>query len=459
VRTARGTLILPLAGVLLGVTIALLSAQPAAARSSKFFGGMVRDVPTGATGAIAVNGATGAIAVNGTTGTNGAAAAAGASGQVRAHVATRSTPLQSGQSAAHEADLPYEGGPVLHSNRTHVIFWEPTGSGLAFEPGYESLIETFLIDVAADSHQATNVYGLSGQYTDSTGPAAYDSTYGGSVDATDPLPASGCSEPAATGPGWGVCLTDAQLEAEIEHVISANQLPRTNRDVYFLVTPDGLGSCTDAGSTSCALGGAATGYCGYHSETPDGILYAVIPYNAVPGHCQSDNPRPNSSTADPTISTISHEHNEMVTDPDGNAWIDSRGEEVGDLCLTSFGPSLSGPGATAWNESINGGHFFLQEEWSNADSSCQPRPRPDVLSFATIRFAGRPRSMSFAAHGSDPEGRLVSFEWFFPDGHVGFGRHVSRTFRVPGLYHVTVRATDNWGNWTFSSRTVRVRTH
>ncbi len=35
-----------------------------------------------------------------------------------------------------ELDLPYNGGPVLHSNRTHPIFWEPAGSGLTFDPGY-----------------------------------------------------------------------------------------------------------------------------------------------------------------------------------------------------------------------------------------------------------------------------------------------------------------------------------
>jgi hypothetical protein len=149
----------------------------------------------------------------------------------------------------------------------------------------------------------------------------------------------------------------------------------------------------------------------------------------------------------------------MVTDPDGDAWIDPRGNEDGDLCLTSFGPSLSGAGGTgtAWNETVHGGHFFLQEEWSNADSSCQPRARPDALSFDTSRVSGRARSVSFSAHGSDPEGRMLSFEWFFGDGRAGFGRHVSHTFKIPGIYRVMVRSTDSWGNWTVASRTVRVR--
>ncbi len=346
---------------------------------------------------------------------------------------------------------------MLHSNRTHVIFWAPAGSTLAFDPGYQSLVETFLTDVAADSHKTTNVYGLSGQYSDRSGPAAYDSTYGGAVTATDPLPANGCTEPPMTGPGWSVCLSDAQLESEIERVIASDQLPTLGRDVYFLVMPDGMGSCTDSSSSSCALGGSVSGYCGYHSETPDGIVYAVIPYNAVPGHCQSNNPRPNSSTADPTISTISHEHNEMVTDPDGDAWIDERGNENGDLCLTSFGPSLSAPSAAAWNETVHGGHFFLQEEWSNADSGCEPRAKADALSFASSRIRSRARSWSFVARGSQPAGRMVAFNWLFGDGRAGVGRRVAHAFRLPGSYRVTLRGVDSWGNWAFAVRTVRVR--
>jgi PKD domain len=407
----------------LALAVALVAASPALAQA-RHFGGIERDVPSAT--------------------------------PVQLQSATQAS-LAARIASAHRANLPYGGGPVLHSNRTHVIFWQPAGSPLAFDPGYTSLIETFLIDVAAASHSTTNVYGLSGQYTDGSGPAAYDSTYGGAVMATDPLPANGCNEPPMTGPGWTVCLTDTQLEGEIERVIAANHLPTENRDVYFLVTPNGLGSCTDATSSSCALGGSVSGYCGYHSQTPSGITYAVIPYNAVPDHCQSNNPRPNSSTADPAISTISHEHNEMVTDPDGNAWIDARGDEEADLCLTDFGHSLGPPGATAWNESIHGGHFFLQEEWSNADSACEPRALPDAISFASAPIPGRGRSISFTAHGSDPEGQMVSFAWFFGDDRAGFGRQVSHNFHTPGIYRVMLRSTDSWGNWAFASRTVRIK--
>jgi PKD domain len=360
---------------------------------------------------------------------------------------------------ARAATLPYGGGPVLHWNRTHVIFWQPDGSGLTFDPGYTALVEGFLTNVAADSRNPSNVYGLTGQYHDAQGPAADVSIYGGSVLATDPLPANGCVEPPATGPGWHYCLTDRQLQREIEHVVRANHMPTGPADVYFLVTPSGLGNCSDTASTSCALGGDANGYCAYHSQTDDGlVLYAVIPYNAVPGHCQSDNPRPNNNTADPALSTISHEHSEMITDPSGNAWIDPQTDnEDGDLCLTSFGPNIGGSGSTAWNEVIGGGHYYLQEEWSNVDGACEPRAKLDSLSFLAATPTKARWWIFFLARGHDPQGRIVAYKWFFGDGRTASRRVVGHAYARPGRYRVLLRTTDSWGNWAFYARTVVVR--
>jgi hypothetical protein len=343
---------------------------------------------------------------------------------------------------------------VLHRNRTHLIFWEPAGSGLSFDPGYESLVETFLHNVAAASRSPGNVYGLTGQYRDDVGPAAYVSSYGGAVVATDPLPPNGCSEPPATGPGWQYCLTDSQLQREIEHVVRTDALPTGHNDVYFLVTPDGLGNCFRATSKNCALGGDANGYCAYHSQTNDGlVLYAVIPYNAVPGHCQSDNPRPNASTADPALSTISHEHSEMITDPTGYAWIEPQsGDEDGDLCLTSFGPDIGGMGSTAWNETINGGHYYLQEEWSNADGACEPRAKADGLWFSIRPVRGRPGTFTFAARARARDGAIVAYQWFFGDRRISRGRRVIHHYGHLGSYRVVLRTTDSWGNWSFYAR-------
>jgi hypothetical protein len=359
---------------------------------------------------------------------------------------------------ARAANLPYGGGPVLHANRTHVIFWQPAGSGLSFDPGYEGLVKTFLHNVAVASRSASNVYGLTGQYRDSFGPAVYDSIYGGAVIARDRLPLNGCQEPP-TGPAWQVCLTDLQLQREIEHVVRADHLPTGPHDVYFLLTPSGFGDCSDSSSTACALGGDQNGYCGYHSETNDGlVLYAVIPYNAVFGHCQSNNPRPNRNTADPALSTISHEHSEMITDPLGDAWIDqSSGNEDGDLCLSSFGPAIGGTGSGAWNEIINGGHYYLQEEWSNANQGCAPRARSDSISFLASAPTSKAWWLFFLAKTRAGSGSIVSYRWFFGDGRRSSGRVVNHSYRRAGRYRVVVRTTDSWGNWTFYARTVTVR--
>jgi hypothetical protein len=351
----------------------------------------------------------------------------------------------------------YHSGPVLSTNRTHVIFWQPGHSRFAFDQGYRPLVERFLTDVAAASHSTSVVFALTGQYTDSAGrAAAYASRYGGAVLDTDPLPPSQCTEPPVAGPGWTTCLTDRELQAEIEHVVRIRHLPTTQRDVYFLVTPKGVGSCMGAAATSgCALGGKVNGYCGYHQFTNDGrVDYAFIPYNAVPGHCQSNNPRPNGNTADPALSTISHELSEMVTDPDGDGWTDGTGQEIADLCITDFGPVIGGSGERAYNESVAGGHFYLQEEWSNASGRCEPRARPDHASFSVISQAGL--KLTFGGRGSDPQGQIEAYRWAFGDGARASGRSVTHRFARRGRYSVRLHLIDSWNNWTFYTRSVPV---
>jgi hypothetical protein len=347
----------------------------------------------------------------------------------------------------------YNGGPVLHTNRPHLIFWQPRGSGLYFGNGYVTLVRRFLRNVAAASHSQSNVFGLTGQYGDDSGPAAYSSHYGRSVLDRAPLPANGCAEPA-TGPLWTYCVSDSQLQAELERVVRAHHLPHGRRDVYLLLTPRGLASCMDA--SSCSLGGPVGGYCGYHGVTNDGLLtYAVIPYNAVPGHCQSNNPRPNHSPADPALSTISHELSEMITDPYGSAWSDASGEEIGDVCLTSYGRPLGGSGHSRYDENINGGHYYLQEEWSNADDACRPRARRDHASFEVTRLAGD--RVWLAARTRDPDGHVVGYRWSFGGGSRAGGRRISHRFPRAGSYRIRLRVTDDWKNWTFYARAVRVR--
>jgi hypothetical protein len=273
---------------------------------------------------------------------------------------------------------------------------------------------------------------------------------------SDPLPPNDCREPPTAPPGWNTCLTDSQLQSEIDRVVVADRLPRGATDIYFLVLPNRFGSCMDASSSSCALGGAANGYCGYHLVTSRGILYAVIPYNAIAGHCQAAEPRPNRSTADPALSTLAHEQSEVVTDPYRGAWFTQDGDEIADVCLYKYGRRLGGAGGSRWNQVIAGGHYWLQEVWSDDDRGCAARAARDRVSISGPRQVRAGRSASFAGRGFDPHGRIAEWLWSFGGGGRSRRRRVAHVFRRPGRYRVVLRATDSAGNWAFASRRVRV---
>lgn len=358
---------------------------------------------------------------------------------------------------AADTGISYAGGPVLHHSRTHLIFWSPSNHPeLSFDPGYIALVERFAGDVARASRSTASEYGITGQYHDLGGPAAYASSYAGAVLDTDAAPASGCVEPLPpTGPGWLTCLNDGQLQAEIGRVIARDHLPAGPDDVYFLLTPKGLGDCADSASSECALGGPSRGYCGYHSVTPHNVLYAVIPYNAVSGHCQSSNPRPNHSTADPALSTLSHEQAEIVTDPLGDGWVNVDGEEIADLCIRDFGPALGGSGTGLWNETIAGDHYWLQELFSRFAGACEPRPQADRVRIAGPARAVAGKAITLVARASQPGGRIVAYRWQFGD-RLGAHRHrVTVTYDRPGRHRVYLRVTDSSGNWAYATRTIR----
>ena len=91
------------------------------------------------------------------------------------------------------------------------------------------------------------------------------------------------------------------------------------------------------------------------------------------------------------------------------------------------------------------------------NDECEARAKPDLVSFDSFGLPGAAHAVSFTAHGVDPQGRIVSFQWFFGDGRAGFGRHPSHNFKTPGTYRVVLRSTDSWGNWAFARQTIRLK--
>jgi hypothetical protein len=286
--------------------------------------------------------------------------------------------LPSGLSATglnSTANLVYHGGPVMSSNSNYAFYWAPSGSP-AYPAEYESGVDEFLEDLAHDSGGEQNVDSVATQYTDGSGHAAnYDSQFAGAIVDTDPYPANGCKKAP-------ICLTDAQIQAELSKYVIAHELPRDLAHEYFVLTPPKVEDCFEATGLECSAGTTAGSYCAYHSSFSTGggvIVYANDPYVTGIEGCDSGE-HPNNKPSDGVImGGLSHEHNESITDPELNAWYGSNGEENGDKCRTfvessEFGTPLgTAPDGSRYNQLINGREYWYQQEWSNSGSVCKQR--------------------------------------------------------------------------------------
>src|SRR5947209_5049570 len=157
----------------------------------------------------------------------------------------------------------YHGGTVMAGGVTvHTIFWAPAAYG--FSSGYEGLVQQFFTDVAADSGDDTNGFSVLPQYGQGRvgqpkTPGAYQITYTtgtNSIDDSQPYPSSGN---CASANNAGTCLTDGQVQTEVQRLITADGLPTGLHDLYYVFLPTDVDECIAPG----VCGTNAFG--GYHS--------------------------------------------------------------------------------------------------------------------------------------------------------------------------------------------------
>ncbi len=154
----------------------------------------------------------------------------------------------------------------------------------------------------------------------------------------------------------GTSLADADIQA-----IVAAQNPTDTNGVYFVLTSQ------DVNETS----GFCTQYCGWHTHaTINGldIKFAFVGNPArCPSACTNGTAPPNGDVgADGAASIVAHELEEATTDPDLNAWYDTRGEENADKCAWTFG-TTSNNGTGVYNMVLGGRDFLIQQNWVNAN--------------------------------------------------------------------------------------------
>jgi hypothetical protein len=359
-----------------------------------------------------------ALAVTASSGTAGSPTRAPILGVVPHQGMTRAFALRAAMAtpqaaAAAPGDLSLKASPckppacwVMRTNTVHAIYWVPSGQSVA--AGYQSDIDQYLSDVAAASGSQTNVYSVATQYRDSTGYIGNQSTFAGSYVDTNPFPASGCTDQVDS-----ICLNDQQVENEIQNVITAKGWSTGPDSLFILMTPNGVGSCVNAGPNECST----DFYCAYHSSfslNSRPVLYANMPYAAGISGCNAGS-SPNGNDADSEINLISHEQSEAITDPWGNAWQNSSGDEIADICAWKFGAALGGTtGLDAYNQAINGHHYWLQQEYSNDGSTCRLRyvgiPANTVRP-ALTGVAGFGQSLSVSQGSWTQEPVAYGYQW------------------------------------------------
>jgi len=361
-------------------------------------------------------------------------------------------------------NLVNHGGPVMPNTDVYAVYWDP--SGAAFSSGYKQLVDNYFQNVAADSGTTSNVFSAVNQYGTS-----YNAAYKGEIDDTQPYPANPGGDCAAQTQ----CFSDAQLQAEVKRLIAnppaGMMLPTGDSTIYFVMTPKGVNSCFNDGSGSCSW----NSYCAYHSSSgwnnasgsPSDVLYANMPYADVSGCTTPSNP--NGSDADPLIDVLSHEHIEAITDPNGTAWWDSSGNEIGDKCAWTWGPSLGSTAFGSYDQQIGTiggagtgkafGTYQMQEEWSNQTSSCVPNVAPpDDPSTASFTAAETStRTMTFTSSWSDADSTPSSYSWNFGDRSSSTQTNPVHTYRKKGTYTVSLTITFQDGTKASYSHSVSVR--
>ncbi len=362
------------------------------------------------------------------------------------------------------SNVDYNGGPVVPHSTDYLVFWSPKGFSRYGSAEYVSGLDQYMKGLAHDSGGHRNTNSVAAQYNDATGAyAKYRITFGGGLLDTDPYPTSKCPvhNPVTE------CMTDAQLQHEIEHFVASHHLRGGLTHEYFILTPPQVEMCFGGSqSANPPYGGCSAGeqptsldvFCAYHENTGISpmVLYSIDPYVTGNPGCDSGN-HPNGPSDGALQGGLSHELNESISDPLPNdAWTNgagsNQGMEIGDQCVGRYGTSQTAPHGALYNQKIDGHYYWYQEEWSNDGHTClQWLSPPKIFPKATFTVtAGSGRTMTFDATGSTAPGGVADYVWQFNDA---FGAQtiekgspkITHTFPSAGSYSVGLTVYSHTG--------------
>jgi hypothetical protein len=411
--------------------------------------------------------------------------------------------------------LCYHGGSVLPENETYVLTWDPDRRYWATTRQY---VEQFLSDVATASGTFATPYAVTPQYTMNNGtvraqnrslfaggcidygnspgsPSGYTCQFGANhpQGTGNDYPANGCTPtgnnvwdgepngPIATAPN-DVCLTDAQIQNELQNTLSQMGLPGGNMNGYsplvVVLTPPGVEVCLTSSGNACSANGASSAneaqFCSYHSEINDNgteIPYVVQPWTAQWGKgVECDEPDAPNITLPVDVTTLAQEvgaklvsplsQGQLATivNPAMNGWYGEDGAEINDNGCVPLSGGLD-------NVTLAGNTYVLQREFNNAGAiETDPNALPctgwvelnpafvvpgPVEPGDNVLFDGSVTASALMVHNG-------GYAWNFGDGTTGTGPSVYHTYSQGGNYSVTLTVTDRGGNVAHITQTVQV---
>lgn len=247
--------------------------------------------------------------------------------------------------------IQYHGGPLLNSPFTRVYYiWYGNWSG--------NSAAAILTDLA-NNMGGSPYFNINTTYYDGTGLHVPNSS--SSLTLYSPQAATATTAPYST------TLSDSDIQNIVNTAITAPTstgtpaLPVDPNGVYFVLTS------ADVNESS----GFCTKYCGWHTHATiagTDIKYAFVGNpDRCPSACEWQTTSPNGNAgADGMASIVSHELEEAVTDPDLNAWYDTRGRENADKCAWTFGVTKTAANGSLYNVTLSSRNYLIQQNWVNA---------------------------------------------------------------------------------------------
>ena len=250
-------------------------------------------------------------------------------------------PGQAGKAARTGTNgISYHGGPIMLGTTNAYVIWYGNWAGNSAT----TIVPDFLSAVGGSPY-----FNINTTYTDASG-AAVSNAVQYAASTTDAYSQGSTN------------LSDTAIRTIVSSAITSGRLPKDANGVYFVLT-----------SKDVSKSGFKTQYCGWHTSATIGG--AAIKYSFV-GDATGTNltscaaqtaASPNGNPGvDGMVSVIAHELEEAATDPQLNAWYDSRGYENADKCAWTFGATYAAANGSSANMHLGARDYLIQRNWVNA---------------------------------------------------------------------------------------------